>query len=220
MTRTMMQANGRVPIPMCTSKCRQSSMVNELSTPLYRSIRPRHVCHLRQYPSSCESNFKGQSRYLKTGWKGQHGKHLRIEFVPILCQNLNSRIKLDLSLHEPWLFSGGVGVAIPAAAGIIVAAGAGSSTTCAVIATGASSAGGSTADIVMTRGTSGRRTSSQSTANTSWLTLKSIIALFTAGQTSTLLLEVSHADSGQSRCRVMLRFVLVNLMNGNSGVDD
>ena len=148
----------------------------------------------------------------------------------MLCQNLVSRIKLDLSLHEPWLFPGGVGVAIPAAAGVIVATGAGSSTTCAVIASGASSAttgtviasgaGGSTADIVMTRGTSGRRTSSQSTANTSRLTLKSIIALFTAGQTSTLLLEVSHADSGQSRCRVMLRFVLVNLMDGNSGVDD
>ena len=153
---------------------------------------------------------------------------------------------MDLSLHEPWLFSGGVGVAIPAAAGIIVATGAGSATTGAVIATGASSAttgtviatgassaatgaviatsatcaGGSTADIVMTRGASGRRTSSQSTANTSWLTLKSIIALFTASQTSTLLLEVSHADSGQSRCRVMLRFVCVNLMDGDSGVDD
>ena len=142
-------------------------------------------------------------------------------------------MKLDLSLHEPWLFSGGVGIAIPAGAGIIVATGAGSATTSAVIATGASSAttgaviatsptcaGGSTADSVMTRGTSGRRPSSQSTANTSWLTLKSIIALFTAGQTSTLLLEVSHADSGQSRCRVVLRFVVVNLMDGNSGVDD
>ena len=209
-------------------------MVNEPSTLLNQSIRPRHVCHLRQYPSSCESNFKGQSRHLfKTGWKGQYGKHLRVEFVPILCQTLDSRIKMDLSLHEPWLFSGGVGVAIPAGTGIIVATGAGGATTGAVIATGtgsattgvviatgASCAGGSTADSVMTRSTSGRRTCSQSTANTSWLTLKSIIALFTAGQTSTLLLEVSHADGGQSRCRVMLRFIVVNLMDGNSGVDD
>jgi len=35
-----------------------------------------------------------------------------------------------------------------------------------------------------------------------------------------LFLEICHADSGQGRGRVMLRFVLVNLVNRNGGVDD
>lgn len=61
---------------------------------------------------------------------------------------------------------------------------------------------------------------SEGTSNSSWLTLKPIVTLFTAGQAPALLLEVCHADSGQSRCGVVLGFIVVDFVDGDGGVDD
>jgi len=72
--------------------------------------------------------------------------------------------------------------------------------------------------VVASRASTGG--ASEGTTNSSWLTLKAIVTLFTAGQTSSLFLEVCHADSGQSRCGVVLGFIVVDFVNGDGGVDN
>ena len=72
--------------------------------------------------------------------------------------------------------------------------------------------------VVASRASTGR--ASEGTTNSSWFTLEAIVTLFTAGQTSSLLLEVCHADSGQSRCGVVLGFIVVDFVNGDGGVDN
>lgn len=63
-------------------------------------------------------------------------------------------------------------------------------------------------------------TSAESATNRAGLTLEAVEALLTASQDTTLLLEVGHADSGKSRGGVVLSSVVVNLVDGNGGVDD
>lgn len=60
----------------------------------------------------------------------------------------------------------------------------------------------------------------QGTANRAWLALEAVIALLAAGEDTTLLLEVGHADSWESGGGVVLGSVVVNLMDGDGGVDD
>ena len=52
------------------------------------------------------------------------------------------------------------------------------------------------------------------------LTLEAIVALLAAGQDTTLLLKVGHGDGGKSRGSVVLGGVVVNLVDGNGGVDN
>jgi hypothetical protein len=52
------------------------------------------------------------------------------------------------------------------------------------------------------------------------LTLESIVALLAAAQDATLPLEVIHAHWRERRCSVMLRGVVVNLVDGDGGVDN
>ena len=87
--------------------------------------------------------------------------------------------------------------------------------TSGIIIVGASGAGG-------TGGTSGslRRVASKSTANSSWFTLKPIIALLTALQAATLLLEIRHTDSRKCRGSMVLRLVLMDFVNRDRGVDN
>ena len=133
-----------------------------------------------------------------------------------------SQTRVGLSLHQSWLLSSGGGIVISAATGVVVATASSVIAAAASGASGAVEAGGATRTIkagVVARCTSVGWSSSKRTANGSWLTLKSIVALFTAGQASTLLLEVSHTDSRQSGCGVVFRFVLMDLVNGNSSVN-
>ena len=66
----------------------------------------------------------------------------------------------------------------------------------------------------------GMMVATKSTANSSRLALKPIIAFLATCQTAALLLEVSHADGGQCGCGMVLGFVLVDFVNGDRGVDD
>jgi len=52
------------------------------------------------------------------------------------------------------------------------------------------------------------------------LTLEAVIALLASAQDTALLLKVGHADSGKGRCGVVLGCVVVNLVDGDSGVDN
>jgi len=71
-----------------------------------------------------------------------------------------------------------------------------------------------------TGNTSANTGSTESTTNRAGLTLEAIEALLTTSENTTLLLEVSHADNRESRGGVVLSSVVVNLVDGNSGVDD
>lgn len=62
--------------------------------------------------------------------------------------------------------------------------------------------------------------STESTTNRAGLTLEAIEALLTTSEDTTLLLEVGHADDGKGRGGVDLGSVVVDLVDGNSGVDD
>ena len=56
--------------------------------------------------------------------------------------------------------------------------------------------------------------------NSAGLTLEAIVTLLAAGQDTTLLLKVGHGDGGKSRGSVVLGGVVVNLVNGDGGVDN
>jgi len=62
--------------------------------------------------------------------------------------------------------------------------------------------------------------SAERATDSSWLTLETVVALLTTGQATTLLLEICHADSRESGGRMVLGLVLVDLVDGNSGVDN
>lgn len=61
---------------------------------------------------------------------------------------------------------------------------------------------------------------SKSAANGLGLALETVVTLLATGQDTTLLLEVGHADGRESRGRVNLGGVVVNLVDGNGGVDN
>lgn len=52
------------------------------------------------------------------------------------------------------------------------------------------------------------------------LALEAVLALITASEGATLLLELGHGDSGQGRGLVVLSGVVVNLVDGHGGVGD
>jgi len=56
--------------------------------------------------------------------------------------------------------------------------------------------------------------------NSAGLTLEAIVTLLAAGQDTTLLLKVGHGDGRKSRGSVVLGGVVVNLVNGDGGVDN
>jgi len=62
--------------------------------------------------------------------------------------------------------------------------------------------------------------SAERAADCSRLTLETVVTLFTTGQATTLLLEICHADSRESAGRMVFGLVLVDLVDGNSGVDN
>lgn len=76
--------------------------------------------------------------------------------------------------------------------------------------------------VVVVTGTRGKLSlaSTKGATDRAGLTLESVEALLTASQDTTLLLEVGHADDGKSRGGVVLGRVVVNLVDGDSGVDD
>jgi len=64
------------------------------------------------------------------------------------------------------------------------------------------------------------KTSSSTSANVLGHTLELIVALFTAAEDTTLGLELIHSHGGQSSCSVVGRSVVVDLMNGDSSVNN
>ena len=60
----------------------------------------------------------------------------------------------------------------------------------------------------------------ESTANGARLALETVEALLATSEDTTLLLEVGHADSGKGRGGVVLGSVVVNLVDGDGGVDN
>ena len=60
----------------------------------------------------------------------------------------------------------------------------------------------------------------ESAAHRFWFTLKTVVTLLAAGETTTLLLEVGHADGRESGGGVVLGLILVDLVDGNGGVDN
>ena len=52
------------------------------------------------------------------------------------------------------------------------------------------------------------------------LALEAVVALFTAGENTALLLEISHAYSWESRSSVVLGSVVVDFVDRDGGVDD
>jgi len=62
--------------------------------------------------------------------------------------------------------------------------------------------------------------STQGVANRAGLTSELVGALLTAAKRATLLLELSHGDSWESGCGVVLSLVVVNFVDGDDGVDD
>lgn len=104
---------------------------------------------------------------------------MRLDLVPKTGLAISISILPWVQLvHKPRLLGG-------CASGVVII-GSGSSCGASVVTVMASGAGGA-------GGASG---ASEGTANSSWLTLKPIITLLTAGQAPALLLEVCHADSG------------------------
>jgi hypothetical protein len=62
--------------------------------------------------------------------------------------------------------------------------------------------------------------SSDCTTNRLWLAGKSITALLTATELSPLALELVQSDGWELSSSVVLSFILVNLVDGDGGVDD
>jgi len=60
--------------------------------------------------------------------------------------------------------------------------------------------------------------SSKPAVNSSWLSLESVIALLAAGEATSLLFEVSHADGWEGGSGVVLGFIDVGLVDGDGGV--
>lgn len=129
--------------------------------------------------------------------------------------------------------TGGVTIAVAAAGGgtIAVAAASGVDAGIKLVLESAGGATGGSSGIMVTVVTavasgpgqasgahSARR--SESTANCSWLTLKTVVTLLTAGQAPALLLEVGHAHSGKSGRCVVLSLVVVDFVDRDGGVDD
>jgi hypothetical protein len=56
--------------------------------------------------------------------------------------------------------------------------------------------------------------------NSAGLTLEAVVTLLAASQDTTLLLEVGHRDGRKSRGAVVLGSVVVNLVDGDGGVDN
>jgi len=96
-------------------------------------------------------------------------------------------------------------------------AGASSSTRCGVatvVSSSASCYGSANSSVVSTSSGVGV------TSNRARLTLKAVVTLFTASEGTTLPLELLHADSRKGGCRVVLSSVVVDLVDGNSGVNN
>jgi len=60
----------------------------------------------------------------------------------------------------------------------------------------------------------------ESTTNRARLALETVEALLAASEDTTLLLEVGHADSRKGRSGVVLSSVVVDLVDGDGGVDN
>ena len=69
-------------------------------------------------------------------------------------------------------------------------------------------------------GTGGASGAAEGATDRSGLTLETIVALFAAGQATALLLEVGHAHGREGGGGVVLGLVLVDLVDGDGGVDD
>jgi hypothetical protein len=70
------------------------------------------------------------------------------------------------------------------------------------------------------RGCTRSTSTSKSTAYSSGLATESIGALFTTGKGSSLALELIHGDGRELGSTVVLSLVLVDFVDGHSGVDD
>lgn len=90
--------------------------------------------------------------------------------------------------------------------------------TVAVGAVGAVGVGGVRASEAGAGGDTGGR--GVGATNSAGLTLEAVVTLLAASQDTTLLLKVGHGDGGKSRGSVVLGGVVVNLVDGDSRVDN
>lgn len=58
------------------------------------------------------------------------------------------------------------------------------------------------------------------TTNSSWLAFEAVMSLLTTSQAATLLLEVGHADGGESGGRVVLGLTVVSFVDWDGGMYD
>jgi len=65
-----------------------------------------------------------------------------------------------------------------------------------------------------------RTSTSKSSANRFWLASESISSLLATREVATLVVELVHADSWELSSSVVLGFVLMNFVDGNSGMDN
>lgn len=85
-----------------------------------------------------------------------------------------------------------------------------------MVATAAEASGAAGSGSVLVGG----RGAAHGTTNGTWLTSKAVVALLATSKNAALLGEVGHGHSGKSRGGVMLRGVVVNLVDGDSGVNN
>jgi len=76
------------------------------------------------------------------------------------------------------------------------------------------------ADMTMLAIANMTETSSSASANVLGHTLELIVALFTTAENTSLGLELIHGHGGQSSCSVVGSSIVVDLMNGDSGVNN
>jgi len=76
------------------------------------------------------------------------------------------------------------------------------------------------ADMTMLAIANVTETSSSASANVLGHTLELIVALFTTAENTSLGLELIHGHGGQSSCSVVGSSIVVDLMNGDSGVNN
>lgn len=86
------------------------------------------------------------------------------------------------------------------------------------VAVGAVGVGGVRASEAGAGGDTGGR--GVGATNSAGLTLEAVVTLLAASQDTTLLLKVGHGDGGKSRGSVVLGGIVVNLVDGDGGVDN
>jgi len=139
-------------------------------------------------------------------WHAQKTLKLRVVYIRTFQRIGGYRLVHDASLAVTVAVRLGVHLVRDGSRGLVVTGGAAAAET--------SGAAGRRGVLV------GGRGAAHGTTDGTWLAGEAVVALLATSENTALLLEVAHGNGRQSGCGVVLGSVVVNLVDGDSGVND